>query len=247
MKRRIDPLIALVIGILTIAAGASAQTTEKQSLNRDGALRVIAVEHLDNTFPAGANISIGKVRTAAIFKKPTRFFEEIIRKGRTPMVALNDFTPLQGGVPIELNGQVVGDVGVSGAASAQEDDDLATIAASALSRLSVSNSGPVEQWGHDAVAASFAKGAVLFESPQFNYAIHTSQRTQLGLAKVHARETDLIRVVAGEATFVTGGTVVDPKPVAADEIPGRVSGTFQYYTIKVRDYPAAQGQVSDAR
>src|SRR5207253_449594 len=54
------------------------------------------LERLDNTFAAGARISIGKARTAALFKKPTAAFEEIIRNGRTPMIALEDFTPLQG-------------------------------------------------------------------------------------------------------------------------------------------------------
>src|SRR5262245_53730007 len=60
---------------------------------------LISVERLDGTFPAGARISIGKARTAALFKKPTAAFEDIIRNGRTPMIALEDFTPLQGGVP----------------------------------------------------------------------------------------------------------------------------------------------------
>ncbi len=66
---------------------------------------LMALERIDGTFAAGANISIGKARTAALFKKPTKFFEDVIGKGRTSMVALNDFTPLQGGVPIEMAGR----------------------------------------------------------------------------------------------------------------------------------------------
>src|SRR5574341_667169 len=112
-----------------------AQVAEKKSLTLEGAKRVIAaaeaearrlnapgaviavvddggnlmaLERLDNTFAAGALISYGKARTSAIFKRPTAVFEKIIREGRTPMGALNDFTPLQGGVPIEMNGQIVG-------------------------------------------------------------------------------------------------------------------------------------------
>ena len=69
---------------------------------------LMALERLDGTFAAGANISIGKARTAVLFKKPTRVFEELIKKGRTAMIALNDFTPLQGGVPIIVDGQIVG-------------------------------------------------------------------------------------------------------------------------------------------
>ncbi len=48
--------------------------------------------------------------TVAIFKHPTSFFEDIIKNGRTAMVALSDFTPLQGGVPIMFDGQMVGAV-----------------------------------------------------------------------------------------------------------------------------------------
>ena len=48
------------------------------------------------------------------------------------MVALNDFTPLQGGIPIMVDGEVVGGVGVSGAASAQQDEELAKVAAAAV-------------------------------------------------------------------------------------------------------------------
>ena len=81
---------------------------------------------------AGARISTGKARTAALFKKPTAAFEELIRGGRTPMIALEDFTPLQGGVPIEVNGTVVGAIGVSGAANQQRDEDVAKAGAAAV-------------------------------------------------------------------------------------------------------------------
>ncbi|TMA88611.1 MAG: heme-binding protein [Deltaproteobacteria bacterium] len=90
------------------------------------------LERLDNTFAAGARISIGKARTAALFKKPTAAFEEIIRNGRTPMIALEDFTPLQGGVPLELDGKVIGAIGVSGAANQQRDEEVAKAGAAAL-------------------------------------------------------------------------------------------------------------------
>ena len=89
---------------------------------------LMALERLDGTFSAGANISIGKAKTAVMFKKPTRFFEELINssgKGRTVMTALENFTPLIGGIPIIVDGQIVGGVGVSGAASADQDEQLA--------------------------------------------------------------------------------------------------------------------------
>ena len=87
-----------------------------------------------DSFAGGANVSIGKAHTAAIFKKPTREFEEIINKGRFTMTALPDFTPLQGGVPIFHEGQVIGAIGVSGAKSAQQDEDVAKAGAEALAK-----------------------------------------------------------------------------------------------------------------
>lgn len=79
----------------------------------------------EESFAAGANVSIGKARTSAIFKKPTKDFEDTINKGRFTMTALPDFTPLQGGVPIVHEGQVIGAIGVSGAKSAQQDEEVA--------------------------------------------------------------------------------------------------------------------------
>jgi glc operon protein GlcG len=70
-----------------------------------------------------------------MFKKPTRFFEEVINKGRTAMTTV-DFTPLQGGVPIVVEGQVVGAVGVSGAQSAAQDDELAMAGAAVFGAAS---------------------------------------------------------------------------------------------------------------
>ena len=140
------------------AAFAAGQVAEKKVLTLEGAKKVAAaaaadarahdegaaiaivddggnllyLERLDGTFAAGSRISMGKARTAALFKKPTAAFEEIIRGGRTPMVALEDFTPLQGGVPIVVDGLVIGAIGVSGAASAQRDEDVAKAGAAAV-------------------------------------------------------------------------------------------------------------------
>jgi|SRR5215217_7627819 len=126
--------------VLSAAVFANAQTVEKKALTIDGAKKVIAgavayakknnapggviavvddggnlmaLERLDGTIAAGANISIGKARTAALFKRPTKVFEDTIKNGRTALIALPDafFTPLQGGIPITIDGQIVGGVG----------------------------------------------------------------------------------------------------------------------------------------
>jgi glc operon protein GlcG len=80
---------------------------------------------------------------------------------------------------------------------------------------------PVTYFEKDQVAASFAKGAVLFDGAgNRDYMVHTSRRDEAGQAEVHARDTDIIYVTEGSATFVTGGAVVDGKPTGTDELRG---------------------------
>jgi glc operon protein GlcG len=88
------------------------------------------------TFLGSPEISIGKARTAAEFKKPTRDFEDVIAKGRFAMTALPNFTPLQGGIPIVIDGQIVGAIGVSGAKSAAQDEEIALAGAAAFATSS---------------------------------------------------------------------------------------------------------------
>src|SRR5438874_2840449 len=163
MKNAIGIRNVWLFAIVSVVANlVTAQTVEKQTLTVRGAESVIAaakaeaqklqapggviavvddggnlmaLERLDGTFSAGANISIGKARTAVMFKKPTRFFEELINsngKGRTVMTALDNFTPLIGGIPITVDGQTVVGVGVSSAASADQDEQLAIAGSKAL-------------------------------------------------------------------------------------------------------------------
>ena len=93
---------------------------------------LVAFERLEGTFPAGASVSIGKARTAATFQRPTAVFEEAIKNGRVSLTAVPEMVPLQGGVPILVDGQVVGAIGVSGAATAQQDEDIAKVAAASV-------------------------------------------------------------------------------------------------------------------
>lgn len=98
----------------------------------DSGGQLLAFSRLDGSFAGSSEVAIGKARTATLFEKPTANFEEIIRNGRTPMLALEDFTPLKGGLPLRVGHHVVGGVGVSGAASAEQDEELAKSAAAAL-------------------------------------------------------------------------------------------------------------------
>ncbi|MFI5323273.1 MAG: heme-binding protein [Thermodesulfobacteriota bacterium] len=239
--------LILTLLVLMSAVSADAQVAEKKSLTLEGANMVIAgamaeakklnapggviavvddggnlmaLERIDGTFAAGANISIGKARTAALFKKPTKFFEDVIKNGRTSMVALSDFTPLKGGVPIIIEGSIVGAVGVSGAASAQQDEQLAIAGTDAVMNGTAANPNPAPVTFFDStkVQAAFAKGMPLTETS--DYKVHASRRTEPGMAEVHTKDTDIIYVLEGTASLVTGGTVVDGKTTAPEEIRG---------------------------
>ena len=69
------------------------------------------------------------------------------------------------------------------------------------------------------VSAAFAKGAVLFDGGS-KYMVHASRRDSAGQAEVHVKDTDIIYVLDGSTTFVTGGTVVGGKTTAPDEVRG---------------------------
>lgn len=204
----------------------AAAETEAKRLNAPGGViavvddggNLVALERLDHTFAAGATISVGKARTAALFKKPTKVFEDIVNKGRTAMAALPDslFTPLQGGVPIVVDGQIIGAIGVSGAASAQQDEDIAIAGAAAA--LTADAAAATTYLDHAQVTAAFAKGMPLIENGV--YKVHASRRDAPGLVEIHEHETDVVYVLDGTATLVTGGRALDTKVVAPGEIRG---------------------------
>jgi len=194
---------------------------------------LLALERLDQTFAASANIAIGKARTAALFKKPTKVFEDAIKSGRTSMVTLGgdlqNFTPLQGGIPLEWEGKVIGAIGVSGAASAQQDEELAFVGAKSLDSMETAamTNGraplPVTYIESQKVAAAFVKGAVLVGEDETmmhaarNYMVHASHRDKAGVVEIHEFDTDIVYVLKGSAQLITGGTPVGAKTIAPHE------------------------------
>ena len=81
-------------------------------------------------------------------------------------------------------------------------------------------SPPVTHFDAEQVAAAFQTGAVLFNGAGANYMVHASRREAPGQCEIHSRDTDIIYVLDGATTFVTGGTCIDPKPTAPGEIRG---------------------------
>jgi len=92
---------------------------------------LIMFQKLDDTQNGSIAVSQGKARTAALFKRPSRLLEEMIAQGKTAFLSVEGIVPLQGGVPVTVDGKVIGAVGVSGVTSAQ-DEQVAIAAVSAL-------------------------------------------------------------------------------------------------------------------
>src|SRR5258706_10162923 len=90
----------------------------------DNGGNLVYLERLDNTFAAASEVAIKKANTAATFKVPSSKLENSINGGRQALITVGH-TFLQGGIPIIVDGQVVGAIGVSGSASAQQDEDMA--------------------------------------------------------------------------------------------------------------------------
>ena len=142
-------MLFLIIAI-AIASACSSQVLNTKSISLEAAKKVVAEavkfakannapgaaiaivdaggERLDNTFPAAAEVAIKKANTAAIFKAPTSKLENSINGGRQALITVGH-TFLQGGIPIIVDGQVIGAVGVNGSASAQQDEDMANAGA----------------------------------------------------------------------------------------------------------------------
>ena len=127
--------------VLTLGVAKKAVEAAEKEAARRGATVVIAVvddgghlillERLDDTQVASVDVGIGKARTAAIFRRPSKVFEDQVRDGRVAALALPGATPLQGGIPIIIDGKVAGAIGVSGN-TPQEDEEIAIVGASAV-------------------------------------------------------------------------------------------------------------------
>jgi len=224
-----------------IAAAAEADAKAKNArvviavVDEGGNL--LLLERLDDTQVASVEVGIGKARTAAIFRRPSREFEEQVKNGRVAALSLPGATPLQGGVPIIVEGKVIGAIGVSGETPAQ-DEEIAIVGANAIKEIAheaaPASGGKVSYFPKEKVQDAFATGAVLFDGSN-KYMVHTSRRDKAGIAEVHEQDADIIYVQEGSATFVTGGTVVDPKPTAPGEIRGKEIAGGETRTITKGD------------
>ncbi|MCB6184889.1 heme-binding protein [Leeia sp. TBRC 13508] len=100
----------------------------------DASGQLIAFAKQDGAIGITPDVAIGKAKTAALLKSPSKHFEDFINQGQPSFLSTPGVTALEGGVPIEWNDQIIGAVGVSGAHGVN-DSTVATIAANSIYQL----------------------------------------------------------------------------------------------------------------
>lgn len=153
------PAVMLVLSAVVTATSAHAQTVARRNVSADGAQAAIAAalvearkqqlnvsiavvdasgylvafHRMDAAPFVSVELASGKARTAALFRRPSKAAEELATT-RTPFIAIEGLKgSIEGGVPVVVNGEVVGAVGVSGATSAQ-DASVAAAGSSAVAQ-----------------------------------------------------------------------------------------------------------------
>src|SRR5262249_27359789 len=107
----------------------------------DRAGELVVFERIDNTQPGSIQIAQDKARTAARFRRSTKVFEDALAGGRHVILGLSAILPLEGGIPLIVDGAVIGAIGVSGATS-QQDGLCAQAGIDALAKLGAVHPDP---------------------------------------------------------------------------------------------------------
>src|SRR5438034_5327781 len=90
----------------------------------DAAGHLVYFERMDGTQIGSVRVAIDKARSAALFKRPTKTFQDTLAAGGDGLrvLRLRDAVPIEGGLPIVVDGRIVGAIGVSGGTSAQDGE-----------------------------------------------------------------------------------------------------------------------------
>jgi uncharacterized protein GlcG (DUF336 family) len=184
----------------------------------DAAGELLYLWRPDRAQVASVGVATDKARTAAIYRRPSKDFEDQAAGGRPSALHLARAVPLQGGMPIRHGGQVVGAIGVSGASSADEDQELAAVGAEAAARGDGGATGAIYYAGAT-VRERFQTGGLLLDTRR--YKLDAGRRVAPGEVECHQHVVDVMHVVQGSATVVTGGEMLDPRQVGAGEVRAR--------------------------
>jgi len=125
--------IAKQVAAAAAAEAAANKWTVVITILDDGG-NLMYLERMDETQIGSIQVAQEKARSAVGFKRPTKVFEDAVASGRTAIVKLPGAMPIEGGIPLMLNGRVAGAIGVSGATS-QQDGQIAKAGADALAEI----------------------------------------------------------------------------------------------------------------
>jgi uncharacterized protein GlcG (DUF336 family) len=149
--------VLLAVAFAALSLSAQAQLADKKALTLDAAKKIAAaaeaeamknkwnvviavvddgghllyLQRMDGTQTGSIDVAIGKAKTSAAFKRPTKVFDELAKTRPSIVTISSEATLLEGGVPISVGGQVLGAVGVSGVTS-QQDAQIAEAGIAAL-------------------------------------------------------------------------------------------------------------------
>ena len=117
------------IGVDTAKKAAAAAVAEARKNNwsmavaiTDTAGDLVYFEKMDGTQTGSVNVAIGKARSAALFKRPSKVFQDVVASGGVGIriLGLERAVPLDGGLPLVIDGKIVGAIGLSGATGEQD-------------------------------------------------------------------------------------------------------------------------------
>jgi len=130
---------ALTLAVAKQMAAAAAAEAQKNNWNVviaivDDGGHLVYLERLDETQIGSIEVALQKAKSAASFKRPTKVLEDVLAGGRMAILTLPGAMPIEGGVPIALDGKVLGAIGVSGV-TAQQDGQIAKAGVDALPKI----------------------------------------------------------------------------------------------------------------
>jgi uncharacterized protein GlcG (DUF336 family) len=132
-KRALTLEIAKEISAAAEAEAVKNNWTMVIAIVDDGG-RLMHLIRRDGTQYGSIEVAQDKARTAIAFRRPSKALEDAVAGGRNAILALSGATPIEGGIPIVVDGEMVGAIGVSGGSSAQ-DGQVAQAGVSALEKI----------------------------------------------------------------------------------------------------------------
>jgi glc operon protein GlcG len=199
----------------TAAAIASERGVNPVVAVVDAGGELVYLQRPDRAQVASVGVATDKARTAAIYRRPSKDFEEQATGGRPSALDLARAVPLQGGIPLSAGNEVAGAIGVSGASSADEDQELALAGAAAFAPQNGQRNGAAFFSGAQ-LAEKFETGGLLLDTAR--YKLDAGRRVEPGEVEFHRDVVDVMHVVEGTATVVTGGEMRNTREVAPGEI-----------------------------